>query len=214
MLNGETANEFDARVERLWRTLDASNKGYLDIAGLKKGLNRMDHRECPVCRWYRVAATDGCITSSQIRRRPSAGSSGHYRHEPRRSNIIYWCAAASPSMRWPCGSLTHTRKEFHDFVRQTEIELWQLFKDIDRNRDGRLDKAELATAFSNSGITVSRAKLDRFFSEVDANSDGSLSFDEWRYSSTLTTQHTCISVSFSQIQTHVPSTTYKQADGI
>lgn len=45
MLNGETANEFDARVEKLWRTLDASNRGYLDLPGLKKGLDKMDHRE-------------------------------------------------------------------------------------------------------------------------------------------------------------------------
>lgn len=61
------------------------------------------------------------------------------------------------------------------------MELWELFKNIDRNHDGRLDKDELAAAFSTSGITVSRAKLDRFFAEVDSNSDGSLSFDEWRY---------------------------------
>jgi solute carrier family 25 phosphate transporter 23/24/25/41 len=44
MVNGETANEFDARVEALWQTLDAPKRGYLDLAGLKKGLNRMDHR--------------------------------------------------------------------------------------------------------------------------------------------------------------------------
>jgi hypothetical protein len=46
MLNGETANEFDARVERLWKTLDASSRGYLDLSGLKKGLEKMDHRAC------------------------------------------------------------------------------------------------------------------------------------------------------------------------
>jgi len=44
MLNGETANEFDARVEKLWRTLDASGRGYLDLNGLKKGLDKIDHR--------------------------------------------------------------------------------------------------------------------------------------------------------------------------
>jgi hypothetical protein len=45
MLNGETANEFDARVEKLWKTLDSNNRGFLDLSGLKKGLSQMDHRE-------------------------------------------------------------------------------------------------------------------------------------------------------------------------
>jgi solute carrier family 25 phosphate transporter 23/24/25/41 len=58
-----------------------------------------------------------------------------------------------------------------------------LFKNIDHNNDGKLDKDELAIAFQRSGVAVSRARLDRFFSEVDANSDGTLSFEEWRYSS-------------------------------
>lgn len=57
-----------------------------------------------------------------------------------------------------------------------------MFKNIDRNRDGIVDKDELAAAFQSSGVAVSRARLDRFFSEVDANSDGCLTFEEWRYS--------------------------------
>jgi len=44
MINGESANEFDARVEALWKKLDAAKRGYLDLAGLKKGLIKMDHR--------------------------------------------------------------------------------------------------------------------------------------------------------------------------
>jgi hypothetical protein len=44
MINGESANAQDARVEELWQRLDGTAKGYLDLAGLKKGLRKMDHR--------------------------------------------------------------------------------------------------------------------------------------------------------------------------
>jgi hypothetical protein len=44
MMNGESANAQDARVEALWSTLDTDNVGYLDLARLRKGLRKMDHR--------------------------------------------------------------------------------------------------------------------------------------------------------------------------
>jgi solute carrier family 25 phosphate transporter 23/24/25/41 len=37
----------DARVERLWKQLDTLKKGELDLAGLRKGLNKIDHRQLP-----------------------------------------------------------------------------------------------------------------------------------------------------------------------
>lgn len=37
----------DARVDKLWRTLDTGNEGQLDINGLKRGLIKMDHRKSP-----------------------------------------------------------------------------------------------------------------------------------------------------------------------
>lgn len=72
--------------------------------------------------------------------------------------------------------------EFRDFVEQTENELWQLFKSIDRDHNGQLDKGELRAAFERAGISLPSAKLDQFFSEVDSNHDGVITFDEWRYS--------------------------------
>lgn len=42
---GESQNERDARVERLWSRLDPSGKGELDLKGLQKGFRRIDHRE-------------------------------------------------------------------------------------------------------------------------------------------------------------------------
>ncbi|EKG19459.1 Calcium-binding EF-hand [Macrophomina phaseolina MS6] len=70
--------------------------------------------------------------------------------------------------------------EFHNFVKQTERELWRLFTSIDRNHDGRLDKGELQAAFLRAGLVVPNSKLNQFFAEVDSNRDGVISFDEWR----------------------------------
>lgn len=70
--------------------------------------------------------------------------------------------------------------EFRAFVEQTEKELWQLFKSIDRDQNGYLDKGELVAAVLRAGLVVPSAKLDQFFSEIDKNNDGVISFDEWR----------------------------------
>lgn len=43
-MEAETPNAQDARVEKLWAALDARKKGELDLAGLKKGLGKLDHR--------------------------------------------------------------------------------------------------------------------------------------------------------------------------
>ncbi|KAK3174319.1 hypothetical protein OEA41_001563 [Lepraria neglecta] len=70
--------------------------------------------------------------------------------------------------------------EFRNFVEQTENELWQLFKSIDLDHNGQLDKGELKAAFERAGILLPGAKLDQLFSEVDSNHDGVITFDEWR----------------------------------
>lgn len=71
--------------------------------------------------------------------------------------------------------------EFQTFVEQTEEELWQLFKSIDHDHNGQLDKNELKSAFARAGLLVPNAKLEQFFAEVDTNHDGVISFDEWRF---------------------------------
>lgn len=38
------ASAADARVDELWATLDMRKQGHLDLAGLKKGLRKLDHR--------------------------------------------------------------------------------------------------------------------------------------------------------------------------
>lgn len=46
-----------------------------------------------------------------------------------------------------------------------------LFKSIDRDHDGRLDKSELRAAFKKAGLAIPNSKLDQFFGEVDDNHD-------------------------------------------
>ncbi|KAL9599489.1 MAG: hypothetical protein Q9219_003828 [cf. Caloplaca sp. 3 TL-2023] len=70
--------------------------------------------------------------------------------------------------------------EFRSFVEQTENQLLKLFNSIDRDHNGQLDKRELESAFTRAGLVVSKPKFDQFFSEVDANKDGAISFEEWR----------------------------------
>ncbi|KAF7197279.1 Calcium-binding mitochondrial carrier SAL1 [Pseudocercospora fuligena] len=70
--------------------------------------------------------------------------------------------------------------EFTRFCTRTEKELWQLFKSIDRDNSGNLDKSELSAAFERAGVAVSNARLDRFFSYIDKDHDGTIDFGEWR----------------------------------
>lgn len=72
------------------------------------------------------------------------------------------------------------------FIDRTESGLWRMFQAIDRNHNGEIDKGELRSAFARSGVTVSNAKLDNFFAEVDKNSDGVISYAEWRFVEHLT----------------------------
>ena len=71
--------------------------------------------------------------------------------------------------------------EFRTFVEQTEKELAQLFKSIDRYQNGQLDKTELRDSFIRAGLVIPSSKLDQFFAEVDTNHDGVISFEEWRF---------------------------------
>ncbi|EEH18384.2 hypothetical protein PABG_00947 [Paracoccidioides brasiliensis Pb03] len=70
--------------------------------------------------------------------------------------------------------------EFQAFVERAEKELWRLFESIDHDHNGHLDKEELRTAFAKAGLTVPKKKLDEFFTDVDSNKDGVITFDEWR----------------------------------
>lgn len=61
-----------------------------------------------------------------------------------------------------------------------ERQLLLLFRAIDRDQDGHLDKDELQAAFKKAGLAVPMRRLSGFFDEIDMNHDGYITFDEWR----------------------------------
>lgn len=71
--------------------------------------------------------------------------------------------------------------EFRTFVQRADRKLSDLFSNIDKDGDGKLDMKELQTAFRSSGLTVSNARLGEFFNDLDHNNDGYVTFGEWRY---------------------------------
>lgn len=78
------------------------------------------------------------------------------------------------------GAETNLRLEFRNFVETAEKQLLLLFRSIDRDKDGRLNKQELQAAFQRAGLSVPKKRLSGFFDEIDLNNDGFITFDEWR----------------------------------
>lgn len=70
--------------------------------------------------------------------------------------------------------------EFRKFVENAERQLFALFRSIDKDGNGKLDKLELQTAFKSAGLTLSNRRLSEFFDDMDFNNDGYVTFDEWR----------------------------------
>ncbi|RWA09473.1 hypothetical protein EKO27_g5635 [Xylaria grammica] len=71
-------------------------------------------------------------------------------------------------------------EEFRVFVEAAERQLFYLFRSIDRDKNGKLDKEELRAAFHKAGLAVPNRRLDAFFEDIDHNRDGFISYEEWR----------------------------------
>ncbi|KAK9369502.1 mitochondrial carrier domain-containing protein [Lipomyces kononenkoae] len=71
-------------------------------------------------------------------------------------------------------------EEFKVFVEKTEQHLWALFTAIDKDKNGKLDKAEVEAALEISGLSVPPSKLEQFFDSMDRDNDGTISFEDWR----------------------------------
>ncbi|KAI5795556.1 mitochondrial carrier domain-containing protein [Geopyxis carbonaria] len=70
--------------------------------------------------------------------------------------------------------------EFRSFFASAERELWRIFRSVDVDGNGRIDKAELRSSLDRAGIVVDPGRLEEFFGSIDKNNDGEISFEEWR----------------------------------
>jgi Ca2+-binding EF-hand superfamily protein len=79
-----------------------------------------------------------------------------------------------------CSTKADHSAEFRVFVEAAERHLRFLFRSIDSNHDGRVNREELEDACRKAGLTVSKSRFDGFFDELDMNHDGFISFGEFR----------------------------------
>ncbi|RUS27830.1 mitochondrial carrier domain-containing protein [Jimgerdemannia flammicorona] len=71
-------------------------------------------------------------------------------------------------------------EEFRTYVEEKEKELWNLFTEIDKSGDGRIQPEELEQALKRAGIRCNQEDLGRLMDAMDTDKDGVIDFHEWR----------------------------------
>ncbi|PMB72743.1 Truncated non-functional calcium-binding mitochondrial carrier SAL1-1 [Beauveria bassiana] len=145
----------DDLVELLWNCLGPSPHGDLDYNGLQRGFRRLDHP---------MKNADSMV--KKILTEVDSNGDGKIQYQGNANSAL------EPG---------YLGNEFKNFVKRADTELMSLFRAIDKDGNGKLDKAELKAAFKTAGLTVSNKKLDCFFNDMDVNHDGYITYEEWRY---------------------------------
>eukprot|EP00897_Mesotaenium_endlicherianum_P006860 jgi/Mesen1/6201/ME000320S05403 len=71
-------------------------------------------------------------------------------------------------------------KEFRGYLDSKELELYQLFREIDLENDGTIYPDDLKRALNKAGINLKNSELHQFVDRIDADNNGIISFKEWR----------------------------------
>jgi len=64
-------------------------------------------------------------------------------------------------------------------IDEAEEELKAVFKQVDKDNDGRITKEELETAMHELGSPATEDQIDKMMKEADVNENGSLNFQEF-----------------------------------
>lgn len=70
--------------------------------------------------------------------------------------------------------------EFIHYCVEREKSLQVLFRDIDINKDGRLDEVEIINAFSELGISIDTTEAKKLIKKIKKDGTVSITFEEWR----------------------------------
>ena len=71
-------------------------------------------------------------------------------------------------------------RDFVDYVNQTDTKIEIIFKDLDKNRDGVIDKSEIKNGFEKLGIILNEAQIDKLLQHLDQNNSLQIDWKEWR----------------------------------
>lgn len=83
--------------------------------------------------------------------------------------------------------------DFCQYVYRQEIELWNIYKDLDINNDMKLDKEDLRLALRKAKINPNQSSFDDFFNSLDQDNKGVIEFADFRDYLLLLPQHPHIS---------------------
>ncbi|KAL5235675.1 hypothetical protein ACI65C_003085 [Semiaphis heraclei] len=73
-----------------------------------------------------------------------------------------------------------TLAEFIHYVKEHEKSLRLSFSNIDKNKDGKIDRYELIRAFQELGIEIDDAEAIKLLKRMDKDGSLEISFEEWR----------------------------------
>lgn len=71
-------------------------------------------------------------------------------------------------------------REFRRYMDDKELELYQLFREIDLENDGTIYPKDLKRALNKAGINLKDEELHNFVQRIDKDNDGIITFNEWR----------------------------------
>ncbi|TIB67582.1 hypothetical protein E3P77_01440 [Wallemia ichthyophaga] len=79
--------------------------------------------------------------------------------------------------------LLNSNKSWQDFCEYTfnkELELWNIYKQLDSNNDMKLDKLDLRQALKKADIHLDDENFTKFFNTLDQNNSGVIEFADFR----------------------------------
>lgn len=71
-------------------------------------------------------------------------------------------------------------RDFVDYVTETDKKMEIIFKDLDLDKNGIIDRNEIKTGFENLGIILSDMQIDKLLKNIDKNNSLQIDWKEWR----------------------------------
>lgn len=71
-------------------------------------------------------------------------------------------------------------RDFVEYVNSTDKKIELMFKDLDRDENGIIDREEIKKGFENLGIILNDKQIDKLLEHLDKNNSLQIDWKEWR----------------------------------